>query len=156
MTQQLAVSQHFVTFLTPGALVSNPSTRPIDRWDVTLAVNACKEMACRTNRMPPYAFFFTTRGRTTDELDSRETARSGRYFIHGRIETLQEVEDRADPGDNILLDNMRVNRWTKVVRNFPGYPWTTPLQEGDVVLGRETTGTTDVTELITGGNPTAP
>ena len=129
-----AMEKHFVTFKRPGTLVSEDSARPIGSWSVEEAVAMVESMR-EAGDIEPIGFCFTTRGRTEDELDSRETARSGTHFLHGRIETIQEVQARELPGrESALLFNMRVNGWDRVVHNTRGFDWTSPLREGDVVL----------------------
>jgi hypothetical protein len=82
----------------------------------------------------PYGFQFSTRKRGPNDLDSKETKRSGTYFLGGRIETVETIAKRRDPKERILLDNMRGNGWEKVVINDNSYRWTQPLRHGDVVL----------------------
>ena len=132
----IPVQQNYVTFLSPGTLVAEERTKPVDLWDVGQAVEMSKSVTGGRYGATPFAFYFTTRGRDDGDLDSREIARSGHYFLHARIETFREIEKRADPKESILLSNMRVNGWDSVVRNQDGYEWTQPLREGDTIIGR--------------------
>ena len=84
----------------------------------------------------PYGFQFITRGRGPDDLDSKEIDRSPMYYLGGKIETLEEVEARNDPKEDILRSNMRANGWNKIIVNDNSWRTTQPFQEerGDVIL----------------------
>jgi hypothetical protein len=82
----------------------------------------------------PFAFFFTTRARTAKELDSKETKRSGRYFLGGKIETLAEVEARNSPDENILRSNMRCNGYARIITNTNSWKVTQPFEDDDTLL----------------------
>jgi hypothetical protein len=56
-----------------------------------------------------------TRERTEEELDAKETKRSGMYFLGGKVETLEEVKARATKDDRILVINMEGNGWKKII-----------------------------------------
>lgn len=124
---------HFVTFLSPGTLVAENTTKPIESWDVDAAVKMARGVKERHGAVP-YGFYFTTRERDDDELDSREAARSDFFYLGGRIETLAEIEERDKPEEHILRSNMRCNGWDRVVVNDNSWRWTQPLKKGDVVL----------------------
>lgn len=78
----MTVSKHFVTFYSPGTFVAETSERPIDSWDVPAAVAMAREIKERHNAVP-YAFRFTTRSRGPDDLDSKQSASSGYYYLSG-------------------------------------------------------------------------
>ncbi len=86
------------------------------------------------NGARPYGFFFRTRSRGPDDLDSKETARSGVYYLGGTVATLAEVEARNDPTEETLRANMRGNGWDRIVTNTNSWKWTQPLGDGDTVL----------------------
>jgi hypothetical protein len=130
------ITKHFVTFLSPGSFVAENTTKAIDSWDVP-AAQAMAETINERHNAVPYAFFFTTRTRGPDDLDSEVTAASPTYYIHCKIETLEEIEARNDPAERILRDNMRCNGYTKVVVTTRGWRWTQYLRDGDVVLREE-------------------
>lgn len=127
------VTQHFVTFYSPGTFTAETSVHPIDSWDVEAAKALASQVIERHNATP-YGFRFSTRGRNDNDLDSRETERSSFYFLGGKIETLKEIEERNDPSERILLSNMRNNGWERIITNTNSWKWTQPLEEGDVVL----------------------
>lgn len=124
---------HFVTFLSPGTFVHEESTKPISAWDTDKACTMARTIKERYGATP-FAFYFTTRGRKTDELDSREVKRSGRYFLGGKIETLEQVKKRADPNERILLSNMEWNGWHRIITNTNSWKITQPLEADDIVL----------------------
>lgn len=127
------MKKHFVTFYSPGTFMAEDDTLPIKSWHVETAVRMSKKIKQRYGATP-YGFQFSTRERGPNDLDSKTVKRSGLYYLHGKIETLAEIEKRADPAESILRSNMRGNGWDKVVTNTKGYRWTQPLKEGDVVL----------------------
>ena len=125
--------QHFVTYLSPGTMFPETTSRTVSSWDVERAAGAARGNKER-HSATPYGFYFTTRARNEDELDSREVARSPVYYLGGTIETLAEIESRADPRDEIILSNMRANGWDKILVNTNSYKTCLPLEPKDVVL----------------------
>lgn len=127
------IEKHFVTFFSPGTFMAESTTKPIHTWNIAKAKSMAETIEERYNAVP-YAFQFTTRTRGPDDLDSKVTATSPTYYLHCKVETLEEIEARADPKENILRSNMRINEWNKVVVTTRGWKWTQPLRDGDVVL----------------------
>lgn len=125
--------RHFVTFYSPGTFVAETTVRPIDAWDVEAAKQMAGEIVERYNAKP-YAFQFSTRNRTDDDLDSKVVAKSQTYYLKGKIETLAEIVARNDPQESTLRMNMRNNGIERVVVCHTPYKWTQPLRDGDVVL----------------------
>ena len=62
------------------------------------------------------------------------TATSPMYYLGGTILTLEEIEAKNDPNDNILISNMKCNGFDRVVVNSNSYRWTQPLYKDDIVL----------------------
>lgn len=133
MDDKLAIRQNFVTFVSPGYMFAEKSSMQIDTWNVNKAIQMSYRIT-ESYGAKPYAFYFTMRGRREDELNSREIARSGVYYIRARIETLEQMKIRNDPGDEILINNMGYNHWDRVVRGESPYAWAEPLEDGDTVL----------------------
>jgi hypothetical protein len=125
--------KHFVTFRSPGTFTAEEITEPINSWDVGQATEMAHDIIERHGAIP-YAFFFTTRTRKDTELDSKETQRSGQYFLGGTVLTLQEVKDRNDPQDRILISNMEHNGWDRIVENCNPWKVAQNLGDDDVVL----------------------
>lgn len=130
------MKKHFVKFFSPGTLVAEESTKPIASWDVDKAVEMSKDIKECYNALP-YGFCFVTRERKDDELDSKEVARSGMYFLGGEVFTIEDIENRNDPDEKILLSNMKGYRWDKVVINTNSWKWAQPLTENDQVLDKD-------------------
>ena len=126
-------TQNYVTFLSPGTFVSEDTTEPIDNWNVDEAVKMAKEILERYSAKP-YGFYFTTRGRTARDMDSKELARSQMYYLGGKVFTLEQIKNRNDPKDEILICNMECNKYDRVIVNTNSYKFTAPLNKDDVVL----------------------
>lgn len=133
MVYGVYMKKHFVIFMSPGTFVSERTEKPIDSWNVDLAVSMAKDIKER-HGAKPYGFYFTTRGRSDDELDSKVVKTSGMYYLGGTVETIKEVFDRNDPKERILRSNMENNGIKKVITNNNSWRITLPLKEEDVVL----------------------
>lgn len=126
------VEKHFVTFVSPGTLMPETTTKEIDSWDVDKATAMARKVVERHNATP-YSFYFTTR-RNDGDLDSKEVARSCNYFLGGVVLTLADVKARNDPKDRILIQNMEGNGIQRVIENRNSWRATLPLNDDDVVL----------------------
>jgi hypothetical protein len=132
--KKITVKKHFVIFLSPGTLFSEETSKPIDKWDVALAIKMSSTIVERYSATP-YGFYFLTVGRGKNDLNSKELKRSNMYYLGGKIETLKEVEARNDPKDRILLANMRCNGYDKIIVNTNSWKSTFPFDESkDVIL----------------------
>lgn len=127
------MEQHFVTFLSPGTFVAEETTELIGSWDVDAARERAGHIKERYGATP-YGFRFTTRARGDNDLDSKVVATSCMYYLGGKVETLEEIEARADPKESILRSNMRCNNWPRVWTSTSGWRWTQALKDDDVVL----------------------
>lgn len=127
------MKRHFVTFYSPGTFVSEETTKSIKKWGVDIAVKMSKKIKERYEALP-YGFVFTTRERKVSDLDSKEIKRSNMYFLGGTILTLEDVLQRNDEKDKILILNMKANNYNKVVENTNSYKIVVPLQAKDIVL----------------------
>ena len=130
------MQQHFVTFYSPGTMFAEMTERPIAAWDIVTATEMAKNVSERYGARP-YGFRFTTRERQEDWLTTKVVANSVFYFMSGKVETIEQVRERNDPKERILLDNMRCNGWKRVIHITRGWSWTQPLDDGDVVLNEE-------------------
>lgn len=129
----IETQQHFVTFLSPGTFVSEQATQEVDDWDINAAVERAHTIVAR-HGATPYAFYFTTRGRGSEDLDSKEMDRSCQYFLGGKIETLADVEARNDPTESILRSNMRMNDIKRVLVNTNSFKSTMPFGDDDILV----------------------
>ena len=128
-----SVQAHFVQFYSPGTFIAETTTKPIPSWDIDLAVAMSSDIQER-HAARPYGFRFLTRARGLDDLDSKEVASSPFHYIGGKVETLEEIELRADPRESVLLENMRCNGWGRVWTSTRGWKWSQPLKADDVVI----------------------
>ena len=115
---------------------SEESTLEIDSWDIEKAVQMSKTITER-HGAKPYGFRFVTRERKKNELDSREVRVSGIYYLGGKILTLEDVINRNDPNDKILISNMKRNEYYKVIENTNSYKITLPFLSNDVLLNMD-------------------
>jgi hypothetical protein len=113
------VRQHYVVFLSPGTFVDETDERSVKKWDPKKALAMAEEIQQRHGARP-YAFYFETRivaGPISDgeggtlTVEPKTVAKSGVHFIDGKLRTIDQIEERADPREAILLSNMRCNDW---------------------------------------------
>jgi len=133
MKKKISIKKHFVVFSSPGTLFSEETIKEIAEWDTEKAIIMSKEIKERYGATP-YGFCFITRGRTGEDLDSKEIKRSNFYYLGGEIKTLKELRKENNPGDIILIRNMECNNWDKVIINNNSWKWTQPFAKGDVLL----------------------
>ncbi len=118
--------------MSPGTIVSETNTEEIPSYDVNRAIEMSYEITQR-HGATPYGFYFSTKERKDDELDSKVTHTSAMYYLGGTVQTLEEV--KADPeSTSILIANMEGNGWDRVLTNTNSYSITLPLNKNDVVL----------------------
>ena len=129
----MTISQHFVTFYSPGTFTAEETTKPIESWDVDTAVKMAAGIKER-HAAVPYGFRFSTRSREDGELDSKVSSKSNMYYLGGKVETIEDVERRNDPKESVLLSNMRCNGYDRIVVNTNSWKWTQPLRDDDVIL----------------------
>jgi hypothetical protein len=129
----MKIEKHFVTFYSPGTFVAETTEKPIDSWDVKKAMSMARAIKERYDAMP-YGFRFSTRSRGDEELDSKIAATSPLYWLGGKVETLAQVKARATKKDEILVSNMEINHYDRIITNTNSWSWTQPLMPGDVVL----------------------
>lgn len=122
--------RHYVTFVSPGTLFSETTTKIIDSWDIKKATKMADKISERYGATP-YAFYFQT-FKNKNEINAHK--QSNTYYLGGRIETIDDVRKRQDPNEKILLWNMEGNNWDKIIVNDNSYRSITPLREGDVIL----------------------
>ncbi len=127
------MKQNFVTFYSAGTFVHEETTKPIEEWEVTEAQRMAGYILERHNATP-FAFQFSTRERKDGDLDSHESSRSARYYLGGKVETLEEVKARATDADRILISNMEGNGWDRIITNSNSWKVTQPLEPTDIVL----------------------
>lgn len=117
---------HFVTFHSPGTFVNEQTKLAIDSWDVDKAIEMSKNIKERHDALP-FGFIFST-------TINNETKTSNFYYLGGKIETIEEIEARNDPEEEILLSNMKCNGIKKVLINTNSWKFTARLNESDIIL----------------------
>ena len=127
------MKQDFVRFFSPGTFVAESTTKEIASWNVSRALEMMADIEERYGARP-YGFQFFTKKRGWRDFEPKEIDRSGMYYVNCKVETLEEIERRSEPGESTLLQNMKSNGWDKVVSSKKGWAWTQPLREGDTVL----------------------
>jgi hypothetical protein len=127
------MKKHFVTFHSPGTFLPESTTKEIDSWNVQDAAEMAHDIVER-HGATPFCFSFSTRERNSDDWDHKETETSGRYYLGGEIQTLEQIKAKNDPQDSILISNMENNNISKVVVNSNSYKSTHELRDGDTVL----------------------
>lgn len=126
------MKKHFVVFCSPGTFVSETSELPIETWDVVEAKRLSRDIKER-HGATPYGFYFTTRERKANELDSKQTKRSNMHYLGGRVMTLEDIKEEM-PDERILISNMINNGIDRVIVNNNSYRSILPFQDGDVVV----------------------
>jgi hypothetical protein len=127
------MQRHFVTFRSPGTFFHEQSTKPIDSWNPDKAVEMARDIVERYNSRP-FGFFFTTRTRGDNDLDSKESARSGFYYFNGTIRTFEQVMADNLPDEDILRSNMRSNGFKRIITTNTPWRSTNVVDDDDVVL----------------------
>lgn len=135
-------TKHYVTFLSPGTLFSESSTKEIDSWDTKKAVEMAEKILERYNAKP-YGFRFSTykthepvsdgEGGTL-EVRPKLTKESGLYFLGGKLETYDDVVRRNSDKEQILRDNMRFNDIWIVCINDNSWRATMPFEESSAIV----------------------
>ena len=125
--------KQFVRFYSPGTLFSETREIEVAAWDTAKAIELSKDITER-HGAKPYGFSFYTKVRGDNDFDSHTESESGMYYINGVIETLEDVIARNDPGDEILISNMKGNGWGRVVTTSNGYRATHPFRDVDQVV----------------------
>lgn len=134
--------KHYVTFLSPGTFFNEESDRPIAEWDPRAAV-ALADTIVERYGATPYAFMFSTRLEAEPIPDgeggtlgvaSKTVTTSGRYYLGGKLLTVDEIAARAAPDESILLSNMKCNDWPIVVEIARKYRTIQPFEENAVIV----------------------
>lgn len=137
--------KHYVTFLSPGTFFMEQSTRPLTDWNMVEAVTLAATITERHNAKP-YGFYFTTQltGEPVPdgeggqlEVQEKEIARSGTYYLGGELLTVDQIAARVASGAidlRILLSNMEANDWPVVIENRNSWRVTLPFTQEDVLV----------------------
>lgn len=127
------MKKHFVIFCSPGTFVNETTAKEIESWDVEKAIEMARTIHER-HGATPYAFYFMTKTREEKDLDSKVSSTSPFYFLGGEIETVEQVRERNDKNEEILLSNMINNGYDRVLVNKNSWKITVPLGKDDIIL----------------------
>lgn len=126
------MKKRYVTFYSPGTFVAEETTKCVPNWDVKKAQELVPDIEERYGATP-YGFQFYTMKRGMLDMNPHEIERSSMYYVNCVVQTLEEVE--TEHGKNaILAQNMRTNKWDRIVTTNKGWAWSQPLRDGDIVL----------------------
>lgn len=134
--ERIDVQQHFVTFYSPGTFFQESSSEPIESWDVDEALRRATKIVERHGARP-YAFRFSTRGRTANDLDSKVIKSSPLHFFGINVRTQADVIRDNLPNEQILRDNMRINKVARIAAAREGWKTAIPIDDEDIVLDDE-------------------
>lgn len=127
------MEKNFVVFYSPGTFVPEETEKEISSWDVDLASEMAESIQER-HGATPFGFRFLTKTREGDEWNVKITKNSGIYYLGGVVKTLEDIEKENKKENEILLSNMKVNGYKRVIVNENSYRFTAVLNDDDVVL----------------------
>jgi hypothetical protein len=81
----------------------------------------------------PYGFQFTTKKRGIRDMEPHVIDTSPMYYVNCKVQTLEDIEAEG-PASATLAQNMRCNKWDRVITTTEGWKWTQPFRDGDIVL----------------------
>src|SRR5690606_28579338 len=136
------IRKHYVTFFSPGTFFSEQSTKDIESWDTTKAVEMAEKISERYNAKP-YGFCFKTfktlesirDGNEEFEVKPKLEKTSGTYYLGGTLKTYEQVLQEDKKENEILLSNMRCNDWWVVIVNTNSFVFTKEFDENDFIVG---------------------
>lgn len=115
MSKPKTFTKHLVTFMSPGTMYDEYTTKEISAWDPALAMGLAETVVERYGARP-YAFQFSTQicaepvpdghGGTL-RVEPKTTAESGRYYIKGTLLTYDDVVARG-----LNNDKQREDDWS--------------------------------------------
>jgi hypothetical protein len=122
--------KHTVTFYSPGTFISETTIRPIKKIDVNKAVEMAQSIEDRYGAKP-YAFSFTS----TSFFGKKKI--SGKYYLKGKVRTLEELKLENNPENTILIQNMELMQADRIIETTTPWKWASllyMLYNEDVVL----------------------
>jgi hypothetical protein len=118
------MNKYYVEFLYPGLIFGDTSSEEVQDEDP-------KKIEI-PERATGFRFYSQTESVTEDNeiLRGKKKDYSGWYY-KGREMTLEDIK-REIPNERILISNMEINKWNRVVKFDCGQYY--PLEDKDVVL----------------------
>lgn len=138
--------KHYVTFVSPGTFFSETTTKPIEEWNCATACYMAKSITERYGAKP-YCFYFSTSIVSNDipdgeggklKVEPKQVAKSGNYFLGGKLRTREEVLADNKPDEEILRSNMEYNNMIAVVENCNSYKSVLEFTSKDAIVDKET------------------
>lgn len=122
------MQQHHVTYLFPGSFFSEESSRKVSAWDVA---EALKDIPKLSDTYPPaFCFYFSTMRREDDEMNGKQVAKSGRYYLGGKVYEYDELPQGKE--NEILRLNIQHYDGKRAIKTSAGN-WQ-PFLPGDTLL----------------------
>lgn len=126
--------KHYVVFMSPGTLVSETSQiemeYPNDIQFVLLKLGDIVER----HGSKPYGFYFKsvleTYDSDTGEMKKEKVNESGIYYINGKIFSYEDIKNRKDPNDDILIRNMEYNKIEYIIETCNSWKHTAKFNMG--------------------------
>ncbi len=117
--------KRYVEFFFPGSFVSETIVQEVNRNDTVLPRGAYG-----------YRFFSQEEVEQNGELFRSDRKDVSPVTYYGEVLTLEDVQALTPSSDyRILLDNMKSNKWERVIRTVRGnFLW---LDDDDVVVNQE-------------------
>ena len=127
------MQKHYVTFYSPGTFFPEINVEEIDSWDVEKAVEMAGKIDQRDGARP-YCFVFRTDERKETDWEPKTIKTSQRYWLGGKVETLDEVKAHHDPNEKTLIRNMESNKIKRVITNTNSFKFTGEFLDDDILL----------------------
>lgn len=103
--------KHFVIFVISAKFGTTLVEREIDSWDPKLACGLIKTLITY-----PLGFYFETKHCLDIESNYFITEKTSlMFFINGIISSLQELQDRNNPEDSILISQLKQNNVENII-----------------------------------------
>jgi hypothetical protein len=116
---------HFVIFITSVKFGTKLVEREIDSWDPKIACSLIKTLITY-----PLGFYFETKHCLDTESNCFVTEKTSHmFFINGIISSLQELQDKNNPEDSILISQLKQNN----VENFITVNYTQLTQDNNLL-----------------------
>lgn len=113
-----------ITFYSPGTMISETNVLDIYGSDINSIIKkATQESTKITQRYGATPYMFRIDG------DSKN------YFLpHNKVELYNEIKQRNDPKNSILISNMKYNHWKAILTTTKGWKSSQPFNDEDCLL----------------------
>lgn len=113
-----------ITFYSPGTFVSETNVEEIEGKNLQeIITNSVLYSKSITQRYGAVPYGFTVQNE------------KGIFFLpHMMVETVDEIKNRKDVKDKILISNMENNHWKSIVTTNQGWKISQPFQDDDCIV----------------------